>query len=107
MFEHLRTSATSAENRSGPADVTFDVRGGGTFSPSVSYFADGKRKLKMFADFDEEHADAKSKAVSLSKGELDVLHLGNAERSAYVHAVEAVKPTGLPLELAAKEYTEA
>jgi integrase len=47
------------------------------------------------------------KAISLSKGELDVLYLGNAERIAYVHAVEAVRSTGLPLELAAKEYAEA
>ena len=85
----------------------YKVENKGRDSFTVSYFADGKRKLKMFADFDEAHADAKSKAVSLSKGELDVLHLGNAERIAYVHAVEAVRPTGLPLELAATEYAEA
>jgi integrase len=85
----------------------YKVENKGRDSFTVSYFADGKRKLKMFADFDEAHAEAKSKAVSLSKGELDVLHLGNAERIAYVHAVEAVRPTGLPLELAAKEYAEA
>ena len=76
----------------------YKVENKGRDSFTVSYFADRKRKLKMFADFDEAHAEAKSKAVSLSKGELDVLHLGNAERIAYVHAVEAVKPTGLPLE---------
>ncbi|PYI86183.1 MAG: hypothetical protein DME26_09545 [Verrucomicrobia bacterium] len=85
----------------------YKVENKGRDSFTVSYFADGKRKLKMFAGFDDAHADAKSKAISLSKGELDVLHLGNAERIAYVHAVEAVRPTGTPLELAAKEYAEA
>ena len=56
----------------------YKVENKGRDSLTVSYFADGKRKLKMFADFHEAHADAKSKAVSLSKGELDVLHLRNA-----------------------------
>ena len=50
-------------------------------SYTVSYFAEGQRKLKMFASFDEAEADAKSKAVSLSRGKLDMLHLGNAERN--------------------------
>ena len=85
----------------------YKVENKGRVSYTVSYFADGKRKIKMFADFDEAHAEAKSKARSLSKGELDVLHLGNAERLAYVHAVDALKPTGTPLELAGKEYAEA
>lgn len=96
------------EVQSGPVIVKiYKAENKGRDSFTVSYFADGKRKLKMFADFDEAYADAKSKAVSLSKGELDVLHLGNAERIACVHAVEAVRPTGLPLELAATEYAEA
>ena len=85
----------------------YKVENKGRDSFTVSYFADGKRKLKMFANFDEAHADAKSKAISLSKGELDVLHLDNADRMAYTHAVEAVRLTGLPLELVAKEYAEA
>lgn len=86
---------------------SYKVRNKGRDSFTVSYFADGLRKQKMFADFDEAHEEAKSKAISLSKGELDVLHLTNAERLAYVHAVDAVKPTGLPLELVATEYAEA
>jgi hypothetical protein len=38
---------------------------------------------------------------------LGVVHLSQAEAQAYLRAVEVVKPTGLPLELAAKEYVEA
>jgi hypothetical protein len=61
----------------------------------------------MFADFEEAEAEAKSKAMSLSRGELDVLHLRSGDRFAYVHAVEALRPTGMALELAGKEYAEA
>ena len=85
----------------------YRVENKGRDSFTVSYFADGRRKQKMFADFEEAHAEAKSKAISMSKGELDVLHLASADRLAYVHAVEALKPTGMPLELAARDYAEA
>src|SRR6185312_14233430 len=85
----------------------YRVENKGRDSFTVSYFADGKRKQKMFADYEEAHAEAKSKAISLSKGELDVLHLASADRLAYVHAVDALKPTGMPLELAARDYAEA
>ena len=61
---------------------------------TVSYFADGKPRSKMFARFDEAHTDAKSKAVSLSNGELDGLPLGGeAERITSEDEVEVVRPT--------------
>lgn len=85
----------------------YKVANKGRDSFTVSYFADGKRKQKMFADFNEAKTEAESKAISLSRGELDVLHLASADRLAYVHAVDALKPTGVPLELAAKDYAEA
>ena len=77
------------------------------FSFMVSFFADGKRRQQMFAEFEEAHAAAQLKADKLAAGQLDVIDLGNKECSAYTHAVEALKPTGMPLELAAKEYAEA
>lgn len=77
------------------------------FSFMVSFFADGKRRQKMFADFEEAHAEAKTTADKLAAGQLDAVVLGNKESSIYAHAAEAVKPTGVPLELAAKEYAEA
>ena len=74
---------------------------------TVANVADGKRKLKRFADFAEAETEARSKAGSLSKGELDVLELRSGDRFAYAHAAEALRPTGVALELAAKEYAEA
>ena len=94
--------------RCGSVSVTiYKVQNRGRPSYTLSYFAEGKRQLKMFADLEEAQAEARSKAVSISKGELDVLHLGNAERMSYVHALDALKPTGMALELAAREYAEA
>lgn len=74
---------------------------------TLSYFADGKRRLKMFADFDEAYAEAKSKANAVSRGDLDVLHLDNADRQIYLRALTTLEPTSTNLELAVKEYAEA
>jgi integrase len=85
----------------------YRVKNKGRESFTVSYHADGKRKLKMFADFEEAHAEAKSKATALSRGELDALELRAVDARAYVNSVDILKPTGLPLEFIAKDYIEA
>ncbi len=77
------------------------------FSFMVSFFADGKRRQKMFADFGQAHAEAASTAGKLAAGQLDAVEMSNKESSIFAHATEAVKPAGGPLELAAKEYAEA
>jgi len=77
------------------------------FGYTVSYFAGGKRWQKMFADFDEAYRSAKSKADTLSAGELDALELGAAEARAYVNCVMMAKVTGLELEVLVKDYVEA
>jgi site-specific recombinase XerD len=74
---------------------------------TVSYHADGKRHLKMFASFDEALADAKAKANALARGELDALHLRAVDARAYVNALDLLDPVGVPLELAVKDYVEA
>ncbi len=77
------------------------------FGYTISYFAGKRRILKMFADFDEAYAEAKSKADTLSRGELDALHLRSEDARAYVNAMLLAQPTGLPLEILVKEYVEA
>ena len=85
----------------------YRVENKGRDSFTVSYHADGKRKLRIFAGFDEAHAEAKAKATALSRGELDALELRAVDARAYVNAVGLLDPIGVPLELAVKDYVEA
>lgn len=85
----------------------YRVQNKGRTAYTVSYFANGKRSQKMFTDFTGAEADAKAKADALSKGEVEVLELTNSDRLAYLHALEVLTPTGVALEMAAKEYAEA
>ena len=55
------------------------------FSFMISFFADGKRRQQMFADFDEALEAAKEKADKLASGQLDAINLGNKESSVYTH----------------------
>jgi hypothetical protein len=57
----------------------YRVENKGRESFTVSYHADGRRKLQMFASFEEAHAEAKSKATALSRGELDAMELRSVD----------------------------
>jgi len=85
----------------------YRVENKGRNSFTVSYHADGRRRLKMFAEFDEALAEAKSKANVLSRGELDALHLRSEDARVYVYCVQMAKSTGLPLDLLVKDAVEA
>ena len=85
----------------------YDVENKGRLSYTVSYHADGKRRLKMFADFDEAYAEAKAKANTLSRGELDALDIRSVDVRIYIHCVDMAKETGLPLDLLVKDAVEA
>jgi hypothetical protein len=75
---------------------------------TVSYTAaSGHRKLKAFAKYEEAYDEAKAVALKLAQGEVQVAQLTSADRRAYGHAVAELRPTGVALELAAKEYAEA
>jgi integrase len=74
---------------------------------TVSYYLGDKRQRVTFADLGLAMTEAETVATKLSTGELDVLTLTSNNRLAYVRAVEALKPTGQPLEVAAIHYAEA
>ena len=96
------------EVRSGSVVVKiYRVRNKGRPSFMVSHHADGRRYQKMFAKFAEARADADAKAKAMSRGELDVLELRSVDRIAYLHALDTLRPTGMALELAVKDYAEA
>lgn len=85
----------------------YRVENKGRDSFTVSFHADGKRRLKMFADFDEALAEAKSKATILSRGELDALHLRSEDARVYVYCVQLSKSACIPLDLLVKDAVEA
>jgi integrase len=74
---------------------------------TVVHYLGKKRQRKAFADLDLARTEAECIANKLSTGELDVLTLTSDDRLSYVRAVEALKPTGVPLEIAAMQFAEA
>src|ERR1700730_10378201 len=74
---------------------------------TVVYYIGAKRQRKTFSDLELAVTEAEIIANKLSTGELDVLTLKSEDRFAYVRALEALKPTGVPLEIAALQFAEA
>ncbi|MBE0541674.1 MAG: site-specific integrase [Verrucomicrobia bacterium] len=74
---------------------------------TVGYHVRGKFVRKVRNSYE----DAKKLALSLverkATGDLDALVLSNQDCLVYRRSVEAVKPTGRPLDLAAHEYAQA
>ena len=79
----------------------------GCDSYTVVHYLGDERQRKTFADLGLAVTEAETVANKLSTGELDVLTLTSTDRLAYVRAVEALKPTGVPLEMAALQFAEA
>jgi hypothetical protein len=73
----------------------------------LAYYADGRRKLETFGDYQ----DAKDRADEINKdvngGNVDVLTLTGADKLSFSRAIEALKPSGIPLELAAMQFADA
>ena len=69
--------------------------------------ADGKRKLRQFADEKEAKEEADAAARRLHEGELQVLQLRDADKHVYVEALKMIQPTGKRLDMVAREYADA
>jgi hypothetical protein len=73
---------------------------------TVAYYLGDKRVRRTHANYDDAFTDAETTAAKLSQGELSVIDLKGDARLAYVRALEALKPTGVPLEMAAIYFAE-
>ena len=73
---------------------------------TVAYYFGGKRIRKTFADRDLAELEAETVANRICAGELNVLTLTSDDRTAYVRALEMLKPSGTPLELAVMQFAE-
>ena len=74
---------------------------------TVAYYFGGKRVRKTFADLDKARLEAETVADRICAGELNVLSLTSADRTAYLRSVELLKPSGVPLEMAVMQFAEA
>ena len=73
----------------------------------VAFYDNGQRKLETFADYSRAKNRADSINQSVCNGDLSVISLTGADRVAFMRAIEALKPTSTPLDLAAREYAKA
>jgi integrase/bifunctional DNA-binding transcriptional regulator/antitoxin component of YhaV-PrlF toxin-antitoxin module len=73
----------------------------------VAYYLGPRRQLKTFAKLKKAKAEARTIARNLARGEQEVLHLKSRDRLAYIQALKSLRPTGVPLELAALQFAQA
>lgn len=65
------------------------------------------RICQSFASLKGARLEANRIATAIHNGEADVLKLTSSDRTAYLHAVDALRPLGVPLHIAVAEYVEA
>lgn len=73
---------------------------------TIAYYFGGRRVRKTFADLGKAELEAEIVADRICAGELNVLTLTSDDRTAYVRAVEMLKPSGTPLEIAVMQFVE-
>jgi integrase len=74
---------------------------------TLTYILPGGRKREFFRDLIVAQTQAKARAEKMAAGDLEALRLTGIERQLYVAAAEAIKPTGLSLDAAAREFAAA
>ena len=73
----------------------------------VSDYSEGKRKLISYAEEQEARDKATQIATKLANSEGAVLRLTAEDCSTYLRALDLLKATGVPLELAAAQFADA
>lgn len=73
----------------------------------VADYSKGSRHLRSFSDHLEAVKEAERIARLLASGDVEAAGLGAKERASYGRAIELIRDTGSPIELAASHYAEA
>ena len=74
---------------------------------TVAWHENGKRRRKCFGDLKEAQDYAnKILAPAIRRGDMAALQLTGVERQAYVHAMDLLRPLGIPLSVAVEEYVK-
>ncbi len=101
-----QTFPLTVKRGSSSVKIYRDVKPTGTYY-RVAYHLGGKRHRMNFADLEKATSEAEAKAAQLARGDVDAMQLSGRDRLVYGRALDAVKPTGVPLDAAAIEYAGA
>ncbi len=74
---------------------------------TLTYLSPTGRKRQFFTDLDAAKREANTRAAMLAAGDLEATKLTGRERQIYVAAAEALAPTGVTLDVAAREFATA
>ena len=74
---------------------------------TVTYIGAAGRVRENFMDLEEARREANTRAAMLAQGDLEALKLTGRERQIFVAAAEALLPTGISLDIAAREFATA
>ncbi|NBV24185.1 MAG: hypothetical protein EBS05_19985 [Proteobacteria bacterium] len=73
----------------------------------VAFYEADQRRLRAFASYDAARACAEQITGSVNEGDVKTLVLKADQKAAYLRAVEALRPTGLALDVAAIQIADA
>src|SRR4030095_4060390 len=73
----------------------------------LTYVGPTGRTRQNFAELEEAKREANTKVANLSKGDIEGAKLTGQDRQLFVAAVDALKPTGVSLDIAAREFAVA
>ena len=74
---------------------------------TVVYWLAGRRERKSFAKLANALAEAQRVAIQLANAQTDPLKLSNKDMAVYLEACETLKPLGVPLHHAVREFADA
>jgi integrase len=74
---------------------------------TLTYIGTSGRVRETFMDLEEARREANTRAATLAQGDLEALKLTGRERQIFVGAAEALLPTGISLDIAARTFARA
>ena len=73
----------------------------------VAFYEGSKRRLRAFASYPAARAAADRITGSVNEGDVQALVLKAGQKAEYLRAVDALRPAGLPLDVAAIQFADA
>lgn len=74
---------------------------------TLAYYENGRRQRRVFGALDAAKAEGEKVAARLDQGERDVLKLTNSDQQSFALVTRELKPTGVPLLDAVRQFVAA